>query len=162
MDTFKQLILIIGAICFIVVIGGAVYEHLTMVPVWTSAVPASLAMMQGEYAIRPSQFWIPIHPITILFLIAGLLLNLRSQARNFVFITLAGYIAVLLVTFAYFVPELMALTQTAYSATVDDGLTRRAANWETLSLVRLAFLFLLAIVLLFGLTKVSRSRSGTA
>ncbi|MBX3245307.1 MAG: DUF1772 domain-containing protein [Acidobacteria bacterium] len=159
MKNIRTLTLILGAISFIIVIGGAVYEHLAIVPVWTSAVPASLSMMQGEYAITPTRFWMPIHPVTLLLLILGLFANWRSGARNFIIVALVGYVMVLLVTFLFFVPELMALTQTAYSTTVDADLTRRAKNWEVYSLIRLCFLILLAVVLLFGVAKVSEQKA---
>lgn len=149
----RTVALILGSLSFIVVIGGAVYEHLAVVPVWSAAVPASLAMYQGEYRLAAENFWIPIHPIAILLLTIALLLNWKSERRYYVLATLLGYVAVLLTTFIYFVPELMSLTQTAYSATVNSELTGRAQNWEILSLVRLGFLICLAVVLLLGLSK---------
>ena len=66
---------------------------------------------------------------------------------------LVGYAAVLAMTFTYFVPELMTIIQTAYTATVDADLTRRANLWETLSLVRLGCMVGMAVVLLRGLSK---------
>jgi hypothetical protein len=66
---------------------------------------------------------------------------------------LAGYAAVILATFLFFVPELIELTQSTYSTSVDAGLTQRARTWEVLSLVRLAFLFSLAGIMLLGLSK---------
>ena len=149
----RTLLLILGSISFITIIGGATYEHAGMVPGWTSAVPASLAMFQGEYAIIPWKFWIPIHPITIVLLVIALIANWKTARRNYILVTLAGYFAILAATFTYFVPELMVLTQTTYSATVDAGLTRRAGSWEILSLVRLGCLIVLALILLLGLSK---------
>jgi hypothetical protein len=60
----KTFLLIFGCISFIIVIGGATYEHAAVVPRWTAAVPASLAMFQGDYGLAPANFWIAIHPIT--------------------------------------------------------------------------------------------------
>ena len=149
----RTIALILASISFIVVIGGAVYEHLGVVPVWSAALPASLAMYQGEYRLAAENFWIPIHPIAILLLTVALLLNWTTGRRYYVLATLLGYAAVLLTTFIYFVPELMSLTQSAYSTTVNSELTSRANTWETLSLVRLGFLICLAVVLLLGLSK---------
>jgi hypothetical protein len=149
----RTLSLILASITFSVVIGGAVYEHLAVVPVWSSAVPASLSMFQGEYRLAPGNFWIPIHPIAISLLAIALILNWRTVRRNYVLVTLAGYALVLVTTFIYFVPELMSLTQSAYSANVSEELTRRAGIWEALSLVRLGFLLCLAVVMLLGLSK---------
>jgi hypothetical protein len=149
----RTLSLIIASISFIVIIGGATYEHAAVVPVWTRAVPASLAMFQGEYGLAAANFWIPVHPITIALLVAALIANWRTERRRYIVITMAGYLVMLGATFVYFVPELMALTQADYSTTVNAELTRRADLWETLSLVRLGILFVLAITLLFGLSR---------
>ncbi len=158
MANLRTLVVILASISYIIVIGGAVYEHLAVVPEWSSAVPASLSMFQGEYGLDASRFWIPIHPVTLLLLSAALVLNWRTSRRGPIIITLAGYAAILAITFLYFVPELMAVTQTAYAANVDAELTRRANVWETLSLVRLGVLIVLAVVLLFGLSRPLESR----
>jgi hypothetical protein len=155
----RNFILILASISFIVVIGGAVYEHLALVPVWSSAVPASLTVFQGPYALTPEKFWMLIHPVTIVLLIAALVANWASDRRPLIIATLVGYLLVLGVTFLYFVPELTALTRTPFSETVDAALTDRANRWETLSLVRLGFLIILAITLLSALAKPFDTRS---
>src|SRR5688572_29700800 len=153
----RKLLLILGSISFIVVIGGATYEHLGIVPVWASAAPASLSMFQGEYGIMPQRFWIPIHPVTLALHALALIANWKTAARNYVLITIVGYAAILVTTFIFFVPELISITQSAFSPTIDAELTRRAEMWETLSLVRLGVLFMLAVVLLLGLSKAERN-----
>lgn len=152
----RTISLILACISFIIVIGGAVYEHLAVVPVWSTAVPASLTIFQGPYALKAQNFWIPIHPVTLVLMTAALLLNWRTERRMFILTTLGFYVAILAVTAVYFVPELMALTQTAYSTSIDGELTRRANLWEMLSLLRLALLVVLAFALLWGLSKPSR------
>ncbi len=149
----RTITLISACISFITVIGGATYEHLAVVPVWTEAVPASLSIFQGPHALTAQNFWIPIHPITLLLMTAALLLNWKTERRKFILTTLGSYVLVLGITAVYFVPELISLTQTTYSTAVDAELTRRANLWETLSLIRLGFLIVLAITLLFGLSR---------
>ena len=149
----RTLLLILGCISFIIVIGGATYEHAAVVPVWTAAVPKSLHMFQGEFGLAASNFWIPVHPITMIILVSGLIANWKTDRRNYVLVTIIGYAGVLGVTFVYFVPELMSIIQSSYSATIHAELTRRALQWQTLSLARLVFMVVLAIVLLFGLSK---------
>jgi hypothetical protein len=150
----RTLLLIFGCISFIIVIGGATYEHAAVVPVWTSAVPASISMFQGEYGLTPWNFWVPVHPVAITLLTLGLIANWRSERRNYILTTLVGYLVILAITFVYFVPELLAIVvETPYSATIDTGLTRRANLWEILSLVRLGGLLVLAVTLLLGLSK---------
>ncbi len=159
METIRTLSLILAAISFVTVIGGATYEHLAVVPVWSSAVPASLTMFQGAYALAAERFWIPIHPISLVFLASALVLNWQTERRRFILIPILGYVVVLAITTVWFVPELMSITQSSYSPTVDAELTRRAGNWEVLSLIRLGFLILLAISLLFGLSKSAAKKS---
>ena len=155
----RNFFLILASISFVVVIGGAVYEHLALVPVWTSAVPASLSVFQGEYRLTPEKFWMLIHPVAIVLMVIALIANWATDRRALIVGSLVGYAIVLAVTALYFVPELMALTQTPFSETVDAALTDRANRWEMLSLVRLGFLFLLAIGLLSALAKPTDTRS---
>src|SRR5688572_28825326 len=105
----RTLSLVIASISFIIDIGGGTYEHLAMVPVWSSAAPASLTMFQGPYAIAAQNFWIPIHPVTISLLTVALLLNWKTDRRNYIAVTLTGYLLVLAITAVYFVPELMSI-----------------------------------------------------
>jgi hypothetical protein len=153
MDHLRTFSLIIAAISFVTVIGGATYEHLAVVPVWSAAVPASLTMFQGGYALAAQRFWIPIHPVTLILLITALVLNWNTARRKFIIATIVGYAAVLAITTVWFVPELLAITRSTYSNAIDPLLTQRGATWELYSLIRLAFLILLAISLLFGLSK---------
>lgn len=159
MNRFGTAALILGSISFIIVIGGAVYEHLAVVPMWSSAVPASLAMFQGEYGLKAQNFWIPIHPVTIVLLLAALVLNWRTGRRIWILLPLVGYAIVLIITSIYFVPELLALTQSPYELRTDAGLTDRANLWEALSLVRLGFLMVLAVFLLMGLSRPGERRA---
>ncbi|PYS87490.1 MAG: hypothetical protein DMF62_12340 [Acidobacteria bacterium] len=149
----RTLILIIASISFIIMIGGATYEHTSVVPIWASAPPASLSMFQGNYPLSAWNFWIPIHPINVILLLTSLIVNWGTARRKFILMTIGGYFLVLVVTFIYFVPELMSIIQSSYSTVIDPELTRRAKNWELFSLVRLGVIMVLAVSLLFGLAK---------
>lgn len=147
-----NVLLSLAILSYIIVIGGATYEHLAVVPQWTAAPPASLAMFQGTYGLQAQKFWIPIHPVTLLLMTAALVANWRSKRSKPIALCLAGYVLVLVITFAHFVPELIALTNTPYAGTVNADLQARAANWETASLIRLAFLNIIASFFLLVLT----------
>jgi hypothetical protein len=149
----KNIIYAFSCLSFAVVIGAAIYEHIAVVPRWSAAAPASLSMFQGNYALNPAPFWKIIHPVTLLLLITSIILFWKTGSRQNLLITSAGYVVILIITFVHFVPELIAITGTPWSQTVDASLTKRAKLWETLSLVRLAVLIVLSIVLLMGLTR---------
>lgn len=150
---FKNIIYSFACLSFAVVIGAAIYEHVAVVPGWTAAPPASLSMFQGTYGLNPTPFWMYIHPVTLLLFITSLVLFWKAPCRKNLLIVTAGYVIILVITFIHFVPELISITGTVYSENIDAGLTKRAHLWETLSLIRLAALIVLAIVLFFGLTK---------
>lgn len=141
----------LASIAFITIIGAAIYEHAAVVPVWSAAPPRSLSMFQGEYGLQAVNFWKPVHPVTIFLLAAALVANWRESRRKQLFIVLGAYVLILIITAVYFVPELIAITTSAYSSAVSDDLTGRAKTWETLSLMRLSGLLMLAVVLLHGL-----------
>ena len=149
----RNLLLSLACLSFIIVIGGAVYEHIAVVPRWSVAPPSSLAMFQGPYGLNPAPFWQIIHPITLVFFIAALVANWKTQRRKLILIAFGGYFLVLVITALYFVPELISITTISFSETVDADLTKRAGQWETLSLVRLTFLIGLAITLLMSLAR---------
>ena len=150
----RNILYSVCCLAFSIIIGGAVYEHLNIVPTWAAAPPVSLSMFQGEYGLKPDLFWKIIHPVNILLLVVTLIFNFRSARRSNIVIVLTGYILILVVTAIYFVPELLSITTTAFSTNKDPELIRRASLWETLSIIRLALLIVLAITLFMGLTKV--------
>lgn len=150
---YKNIIYSLACLSFSIVIGAAVYEHLAVVPQWAAGPPSSLAMFQGEYGLKAQNFWIPVHPVTLGLMLIALILSWKSPRRSNLLWVMLGYIAILAITAVYFVPELLAITGTTYSANVDTALTERAKQWEMLSLVRLAFLVILSMALFTGLTK---------
>lgn len=155
----KAILYAFACLSFSIVIGGAVYEHLAVVPRWSAAPPVSLSMFQGKYGLNAAAFWTRIHPVTLLLLIAALAAAWKTAGRKNLLLTLAGYAVIIGTTAAYFVPELLAITGTAFSQTADPALTERAQRWELLSLVRLATMVVMAIVLLLGLTRLHVSRA---
>ena len=153
MKSIRTLLLISGCISFVIVLGGAVYEHLNMVPRWKLAPPASLTMFQGKYGIDAPRFWKLIHPIALSLMLASLITNWKTARRKYILSSVGAYVLVLIITFIYFVPELILIMQTPYQPVTDNGLVSRANTWEKLSLVRMVFIFGIAGILLFALTK---------
>jgi hypothetical protein len=150
---FRNFIYVTTCLSFSVIIGAAVYEHIALWPNAFSEVPRSLSVFQGPYKLNPAAFWMPIHPITLGLFIITLVTTWKTQRRKNVLIPMAGYVLVLIITFLYFVPELLDLTGTPFSDVVDASRTERADRWVTLSLIRGGVLFVLAFILFFGLTK---------
>jgi hypothetical protein len=150
--SFSNIFLIMASIAFITIIGAAIYEHAAVVPVWSMAPPVSLSMFQGQFGIQPANFWMPVHPVTTVLLAAALIANWKQARRKQILIVLGCYLLILMITAVYFVPELLAITTSAYSAAKSLDLTMRADMWEKLSLLRLGVLLVLAGILLRSLT----------
>jgi hypothetical protein len=153
MISIKNLALIAATISFISVTGGAIYEHAAVVPQWSAAPPVSLSMFQGPYGLNPGAFWRYIHPVTLLLLFLAIVLNWKTERRKYILRMFCGYVVILMVTFSYFVPELVEIITSPFTSTTDQSLFIRASRWETLSLIRLGFMVLISGGLAYALTK---------
>ncbi|MCB0464435.1 MAG: hypothetical protein KDC78_01995 [Aequorivita sp.] len=153
MKNYKNILYALCCLSFCSVIGGAIYEHLNIVPQWVKAPPASLAMFQGDYGAHLEVFWINIHPITLLLFAITLILFWKSARRINILLPFALYAIVLGITSIYFVPELMEILGTPYAKSIDESLVERAHLWETLSHIRLLFIAVASVYLILGLTK---------
>ncbi len=145
MSVIKELLYALTCLSFAIVIGAAVYEHIAVVPRWSAAPPASLTMFQGKYGLDAAPFWKLIHPVTLLLLITTLVIFWKTGSRMHLVVPLSVYVAILVATATYFVPQLLSIVQTPVSETADALLTSRAKTWETLSLARLCVLAVLAL-----------------
>src|SRR5688572_253520 len=103
----KDLLYSITCLTFLIMIGGAVYEHLNVVPTWSAAPPASLSMFQGQYGLNPELFWKIIHPVNLVLFIICLIVHWRSERRKNLLIVFISYVLILVITFVHFVPELI-------------------------------------------------------
>lgn len=153
MSPFKNTIYSLLCLSFSIIIGAAVYEHLSVWPKAFSAIPKSLTMFQGEYGLESAPFWMAIHPVTLILFLITLILVWRTERRKYVLFSLIGYVIVLITTFIYFVPELISLVTSNFQDSVDVALTKRGSRWEILSLVRLVFLIIIALTLNYGFSK---------
>jgi len=149
----KDFLYSLTCMAFITIMGGAVYEHLNVVPTWSAGPPLSLSMFQGEHGLNPELFWMLIHPINLVLLLVTLFIHWKSQRRKYILVVLLSYVAILIITAIYFVPELLSIITTEPGNIVDDQLTARAGLWEALSIIRLGVLVVLAMILLIGLAR---------
>ena len=123
---FKNLIYCLACLSFAIVIGGAVYEHIAIVPQWSAAPPASLAMFQGDYGVIADRFWMSIHPITLVLFIASLIFSWNTARKINILSVLVAYVIILIITATYFVPELLSILGSPFSNSVENDLVSRA------------------------------------
>ena len=110
-------------VVFLLLVGGAVFEHTTITSVWTQAPPESLAMFRGPYPAAIGRFWMTINPLALGLAVAALAVSWPFVERRRALRTaLSIHAAILVVTAAYFLPEIRTL--------VDPGAALAPAEWK--------------------------------
>jgi hypothetical protein len=142
-------LLLISTIVFLLENGAALWESFNVIPLMSQAPPASFYIFQGEYGLRYANFWIGIHSLLQLLLIAAIILNWKHKARRkMLLIVFTVFILVRVWTILYFAPTIMSFWDYPYSQTIDETLRAKAKTWESLSLVRTSISFVLAFVMI--------------
>jgi hypothetical protein len=137
-----------------VVCGGILYEHLALVPVWARRPPASLTMWRGEHRVRSERFWLSVHPVLVVLLVAALVVGWTDvELRTWLWITLGGYGLVLVITNAWFVPELMRLVRAPDGTFGESEWRHRSRRWEVSSIVRGVLMVALAFPLVQAVSR---------
>jgi hypothetical protein len=142
-----------------IVCGAALYEHVAVIPVWTRNPPETIAFLQPPNGLQAAIWWQSIHPIVLLSLVAALVACWRNQpVRRSIAAIIGGYVVVLALTAAWFVPELLTLT-TDPTAEIDPAEWKmRADRWEVMSLARIAFMLVLTTFITRALVHAVSSR----
>lgn len=135
-------------------LGGITYSHLVYFPVYLSALPDSAVVVNGTYGLSEERFWLTIHPLLILSLILALGLNWSFKSRrNLILTSFATYGAILIVSTAYFIPELMAFQNSPQSGLSAAEWLARGDRWQRLSWIRGAVCYAALLPLLLTLTQ---------
>jgi hypothetical protein len=146
--------LFLAVILWGTLLGGVAYSHLVYFPVYLSALPDSAVVVNGTYGLNEVTFWMIIHPLLILSLIAALALNWKSRPRRkLILISFAIYIVVLVISQIYFIPELMAFKQSPGSNLSPAEWLARGQRWQRLSWLRGLVCYAAFVPLLLALTK---------
>jgi hypothetical protein len=146
--------LMLSVVLWGTLLGGIAYSHLVYFPAYLSALPDSAVVVNGPYGLREATFWMLIHPLLILSLVAALALNWRSRARRkLILISFAAYLLVLVATQIYFIPELIAFERSPGSGLPPADWSARSQRWQRLSWIRGAVCYAAFVPLLLALTK---------
>jgi hypothetical protein len=117
--------------------GAQIFETALIVPAWTAAPPASLAMFKGEFALDFKAFWIVFHSLHELTFILALVFSWKLRVvRRWIVALLIIHMAVRVWTVAYFAPTIIAFQSMPYSPTIDPVLVEKAARWRTMNIIR--------------------------
>ena len=133
-------------------IGGGLYEHLVLTPLWSASPPSSFAIIQPGTGVPLQKFWIPVHTAITIFLILSLVLTWRQmEMRRLLLIGLGSYIVMRVWSGLYFIRERLAFQKISLDSPPSAELSARVASWtfwtwfrEPLDLISLVC-FLLAL-----------------
>ncbi|HEY8188529.1 MAG TPA: hypothetical protein VIF64_20840 [Pyrinomonadaceae bacterium] len=156
MDTRKlgTPFLMLAIILWSTLLGGIAYSHLVFFPVYLSDLPQSAVLVNGPYALSETAFWVIIHPLLIVSLVAALVLNWKSSSRRrLIAISFGVYVVLLLISLFYFAPELVLFKHSPESTIPAADWLARGRRWQRLSWLRGLAIYVATIPLLMALTK---------
>ena len=154
MKKISQFFLLVSIIIWATILGAIVYSHMVFFFPYLTHLPASTALLKGDYAMHDERFWMMIHPALIMSLIITLLLNWKLAARRkYILIAMGIYAVAIITTFLYFVPELKSFAASDQSNISAQEWLQRGNKWQYLSWTRGGFMLLGFILLLVSLTK---------
>jgi hypothetical protein len=111
-------------------VGGGLYEHIVLMPLWAASPPSSLAIIQPGTGVPLQDFWIPIHvAITVCLLVSLVLAWQERKVRHFLLIGLGSYLVMRIWSILFFIPEMLAFQQVPLDAPPSAELTASVAAW---------------------------------
>jgi hypothetical protein len=159
MQLSRQVSLFITITIWAIIIGGVMYSHIVYFPAYLSHLPESNQLITGKYGLRDENFWMLVHPMMILSIIATLMLNWKLPGRRkFILIAFGIYALAIVVTALYFVPGLKAFAASGGSTILTPAeWYQRGQTWQHLSWIRGFSLYVGFIMLLIALLKDRRN-----
>ena len=149
-NKFSTTILIISALVFGMILGASVYEHMFGIPKMLQSQASLIQILEHNTNPAPT-FWIPLHGILLVSLIAGLVLNWKVPERKTRLLYVLGIYLFVSTISIFFAKELFALPKISDSREFEQ----RTSLWLSLSWCRPILFFFSQIALLTALTKTS-------
>jgi len=111
-------------------IGGGLYEHIVLVPLWSSSPPSSFSIIQPGTGVPLQNFWIPVHTAITILIILSLVLTWREKkVRRLLFIGLASYIIMRAWSGLFFIREMLAFQKVPIASAPSPELSARVESW---------------------------------
>jgi hypothetical protein len=111
-------------------LGGGLYEHVVLTPLWSKSPPSSFAIIQRGTGVPLQRFWIPVHAAITVFILLALVLTWRDlTARRLLLVALASYVIMRVWSGLFFIREMLAFQQVPLDAPPSAELSARVARW---------------------------------
>jgi hypothetical protein len=138
-------------------VGGGLYEHVVLMPLWASAPPSSFSIIQPGTGVPLQRFWIPIHVAITVFLLLSLVLAWRERkVRLVLFMGLGSYLVMRVWSILFFIPEMLSFQKLPLNSPSSAELLERVTAWTSLTWYREpldAIAFLSFLLALYGLKR---------
>jgi hypothetical protein len=111
-------------------LGGGLYEHMVLTPLWSASPPSSFAIIQPGTGVPLQKFWIPVHAAITIFLMLSLALTWRQvDVRRLLLIGLGSYIVMRVWSGLFFIREMLAFQKVPLDSPPSAELSVRVASW---------------------------------
>lgn len=147
--SIAQIFLWLFVIVLGIAIGGGLYEQLVVVPLWSNAPPDSVLAYHQHNVANPQfalnqggRFWMFFTPLSGLLAVAALVSGLRTQTahRKWRIAGTALTLIVIVLTFVWFVPNIILLTGERATELNAERITSLTNCWVRLNWARAAAL----------------------
>jgi hypothetical protein len=133
-------------------IGGGLFEHIVLTPIWSASPPSSFSIIQPGTGVPLQNFWIPVHAAITIFIILLLALTWRqNKVRRLLLIGVGSYVIMRVWSGLFFIREMLEFQKVPLDSPPSAELSARVARWTFWSWFRepldiISFLcFLLAL-----------------
>jgi hypothetical protein len=111
-------------------IGGGLYEHIVLTPIWSASPPSSFSIIQPGTGVPLQRFWIPVHAAITIFILLSLVLTWNDvRVRRLLLIGVASYVVMRAWSGLFFIPEMLAFQKIPVGAAPSAELSTRVARW---------------------------------
>jgi hypothetical protein len=122
--------LILLCLSMAVALGGGLYEHIVLTPIWSKSPPSSFAIMQPHTGVPLQRFWIPVHGAISVFILSSLFLTWNdSTVRGLLLIAFASYVVMRAWSGVFFIPQMLAFQKIPPDFPPSAELSAQVARW---------------------------------
>ncbi len=138
-------------------LGGGLYEHIVLTPLWSASPPSSCAIIQPGTGVPLQKFWIPVHTAITIFLVLSLALTWRQvEVRRFLLIGLGSYIVMRMWSGLLFIREMLAFQKVPIDSPPSAELSARVASWTFWTWLREPLDIISCVCFLYALSWLKR------
>lgn len=111
-------------------IGGGLYEHIVITPLWSSSPPSSFSIIQPGTGVPLQNFWIPAHAAITIFVLLSLFLTWKEiKVRRLLLMGLGSYIVMRVWSALFFIPEMLKFQKVPLDSSPSAELSARVTSW---------------------------------